>query len=206
MALCLAILMFSLAGIPPLAGFFGKLFVFHAAIEAGLYALCVLGVLSSVVGAYYYLRIVKIMYLDPPADEKNDPMPRELSIVAGALAGICLLFFIYPSPLIDLATSASQALIDLRQSLGTQGRRQRHQRSLCMNLCSHACLKECSSHPRKRLRSTRPPAARCTEAGARIVLAHAAVQSATHVSRKSRTSQNSGSITDSWVSRMRRSR
>ena len=80
MALCLAILMFSLAGIPPLAGFFGKLFVFHAAIEAGLYALCVLGVLSSVVGAYYYLRIVKIMYLDPPADEANDPMPRELSV------------------------------------------------------------------------------------------------------------------------------
>ena len=111
----LAILMFSLAGIPPLAGFFGKLFVFHAAIEAGLYALCVLGVLSSVVGAYYYLRIVKIMYLDPPADETNDPMPRELSIVAGALAGICLLFFIYPSPLIDLATSASQALIECRR-------------------------------------------------------------------------------------------
>ena len=54
--------------------------MFHAAIEAGLYALCVLGVLSSVVGAYYYLRIVKIMYLDPPADEANDPMPRELSM------------------------------------------------------------------------------------------------------------------------------
>jgi NADH-quinone oxidoreductase subunit N len=113
MALCLAILMFSLAGIPPLAGFFGKLFVFHAAIDAGLYALSVLGVLSSVVGAYYYLRIVKIMYLDPPADEANDPMPRELSIVAGALAGVCLLFFIYPSPLIDLAASAGQALIDM---------------------------------------------------------------------------------------------
>jgi len=113
MALCLAILMFSLAGIPPLAGFFGKLFVFHAAIEAGLYALCVLGVLSSVVGAYYYLRIVKIMYLDPPADEANDPMPRELSIIAGTLAGICLLFFVYPAPMIDLAAGASQALIDM---------------------------------------------------------------------------------------------
>ena len=113
MALCLAILMFSLAGIPPLAGFFGKLFVFHAAIEAGLYVLCVLGVLSSVVGAYYYLRIVKIMYLDPPADEANDPMPRELSIIAGTLAGICLLFFVYPAPLIDLAAGASQALIDM---------------------------------------------------------------------------------------------
>jgi hypothetical protein len=53
------------------------------------------------------------MYLDPPADEANDPMPRELSIVAGALAGVCLLFFIYPSPLIELAASAGQALIDM---------------------------------------------------------------------------------------------
>ena len=53
------------------------------------------------------------MYLDPPADEANDPMPRELSIVAGALAGVCLLFFVYPSPLIDLAASAGQALIDM---------------------------------------------------------------------------------------------
>ena len=102
--------MFSLAGIPPLAGFFGKLFVFHAAIDAGLYGLCVLGVLSSVVGAYYYLRIVKIMYLDAPADEANDPMPRELSIIAGLFAGVCLVFFVYPSPLIDLATNAGQAL------------------------------------------------------------------------------------------------
>lgn len=110
MALCLAILMFSLAGIPPLAGFFGKLFVFHAAIDAGLYGLCVLGVLSSVVGAYYYLRIVKIMYLDAPADEANDPMPRELSTIAGLFAGVCLVFFVYPSPLIDLATNAGQAL------------------------------------------------------------------------------------------------
>ena len=53
--------MFSLAGIPPLAGFFGKWYVFLAAIEAGLYALAVIGVLASVVGAFYYLRIVKIM-------------------------------------------------------------------------------------------------------------------------------------------------
>ena len=53
------------------------------------------------------------MYLDPAADEANDPMPRELSIVAGALAGFCLLFFIYPSPLIDLAAGAGRALIDM---------------------------------------------------------------------------------------------
>ena len=74
MAFLLAMLMFSLAGIPPLAGFFAKFYVFLAAIQAGLYALAVIGVLSSVVGAYYYLRIVKIMYFDEPA-ERFEPMP-----------------------------------------------------------------------------------------------------------------------------------
>ncbi|MGI9415461.1 MAG: NADH-quinone oxidoreductase subunit NuoN, partial [Hyphomicrobiales bacterium] len=67
MAFVLAMLMFSLAGIPPLAGFFAKFYVFLAAIQAGLYALAVIGVLASVVGAYYYVRIVKIMYFDEPA-------------------------------------------------------------------------------------------------------------------------------------------
>ena len=62
-----ALLLFSLAGIPPLAGFFAKYYVFLAAIKAGLYALAVIGVLASVVGAYYYLLIVKIMYFDEPA-------------------------------------------------------------------------------------------------------------------------------------------
>ena len=68
MALALAILMFSLAGIPPLAGFIGKLYVFKAAIDAGLLWFAVVGVVLSVVGAYYYLRIVKLMYFDEPAE------------------------------------------------------------------------------------------------------------------------------------------
>ena len=68
MAFFLALLLFSLAGIPPLAGFFAKFYVFLAAIKAGLYALAVIGVLASVVGAYYYLLIVKIMYFDEPAE------------------------------------------------------------------------------------------------------------------------------------------
>ena len=69
MALVLTALMFSLAGIPPLAGFFAKYFVFLAAIEAKLYALAIIGVLSSVVGAYYYLRVVKLMWFDKPTGE-----------------------------------------------------------------------------------------------------------------------------------------
>src|SRR5690606_31096215 len=66
MAFVMAMMMFSLAGIPPLAGFFAKFYVFLAAIEAELYWLAVIGVLASVVGAFYYLRIVKIMYMDEP--------------------------------------------------------------------------------------------------------------------------------------------
>ena len=69
MAVVLTALMFSLAGIPPLAGFFAKYFVFVAAIEAKLYALAVIGVLASVVGAYYYLRVIKLMWFDEAKGE-----------------------------------------------------------------------------------------------------------------------------------------
>src|SRR5215475_12927761 len=80
MAFFLAMLLFSLAGIPPLAGFFAKFYVFLAAIKAGLFALAVIGVVTSVVGAYYYLTIVKIMYFDEPA-KPFEPMPYELKAV-----------------------------------------------------------------------------------------------------------------------------
>ena len=93
MAFMLAMLLFSLAGIPPLAGFFAKFYVFLAAIESGLYVLSVIGVLASVVGAYYYLRIVKIMYFDEPAGGFA-PMPTELKAVLG-VSGVFILFFIF---------------------------------------------------------------------------------------------------------------
>ena len=67
MATLLGVLLFSLAGIPPLAGFFAKWYVFLPAVKAGLYPLAVIGVLASVVGAFYYLRIVKIMFFDEPS-------------------------------------------------------------------------------------------------------------------------------------------
>ena len=82
MATILTILMFSLAGIPPLAGFWAKWYVFLAAINAGLYALAVIGVLASVVGAYYYLRIIKIMWFDEPVGGFL-PMSGELRFVLG---------------------------------------------------------------------------------------------------------------------------
>jgi NADH-quinone oxidoreductase subunit N len=109
MAFLLAMLLFSLAGIPPLAGFFAKFYVFLAAINAKLYALAVIGVLTSVVGAYYYLLIVKTMYFDDP-QKSFDPMPRE-QVVVLAVAGLFnLLFFVYPAPLLDAATAAAKSL------------------------------------------------------------------------------------------------
>jgi NADH-quinone oxidoreductase subunit N len=109
MAFFLGMLLFSLAGIPPLAGFFAKFYVFLAAIKAGLYTLAVLGVLASVVGAYYYLTIVKIMYFDEPAPNFR-PMPAELKLVLGVTGLFNLLFFAYPAPLLNAATAAAKSL------------------------------------------------------------------------------------------------
>jgi NADH-quinone oxidoreductase subunit N len=109
LAFFLALLLFSLAGIPPLAGFFAKYYVFLGAIKAGLYPLAVIGVLTSVVGAYYYLLIVKIMYFDEPAKGFN-PVPGELKAVLGVAGLFNLLFFIYPAPLINAAGVAAKSL------------------------------------------------------------------------------------------------
>jgi NADH-quinone oxidoreductase subunit N len=109
MAFFLAMLLFSLAGVPPLAGFFAKFYVFLAAIKAGLYALAVIGVLTSVVGAYYYLLIVKIIYFDEPAPA-FEPMRGELRAVLGVTGLIVLLFFFYPAPLVDAAAAAAKSL------------------------------------------------------------------------------------------------
>ena len=109
MAFLLAMLLFSLAGIPPLAGFFAKFYVFLAAINAGLYALAVIGVLLSVVGAYYYLRIVKIMYFDAPA-ERFEPMPASLAVVLGVTGAFILFYFVSPAPLVAFAGAAAKSL------------------------------------------------------------------------------------------------
>jgi NADH-quinone oxidoreductase subunit N len=109
-ALAMAALMFSMAGIPPLAGFFGKLYVFLAAVQAGLYALAVIGVLASVIGAYYYLRIIKIMYFDEPAENMDRPVGREIGVIMAASTLFIVLFFVYPSPILNGAQTAAAAL------------------------------------------------------------------------------------------------
>jgi NADH-quinone oxidoreductase subunit N len=109
MAFVLAMLMFSLAGIPPLAGFFAKWYVFAAAVDAKLYALAVIGMLSSAVGAFYYLRIVKIMYFDEPA-EAFVPMTPVLKGVIGVTGVFNIAFWLWPAPLVAAATAAAASL------------------------------------------------------------------------------------------------
>ncbi len=107
MATILTILMFSLAGIPPLAGFWAKWYVFLAAINAGLYALSIIGVLASVVGAYYYLRIIKIMWFDEPVGGFL-PMTVELRVVLGLSGAFVLLYVLIGGPIGRMAEAAAK--------------------------------------------------------------------------------------------------
>jgi NADH-quinone oxidoreductase subunit N len=111
MALALLIFMFSMAGIPPLAGFFGKLYVFMAAIQAGLVALAVVGVVASVVGAYYYVRIVKVMYFDEAGEAFDTPIGKGIAAVLTVTAVVTLLFFVGLSPVVDIADAAAASLL-----------------------------------------------------------------------------------------------
>ena len=111
LGLVLAILFFSLAGIPPLAGFFGKFYVFLAAIDANLYTLAVLGVLSSVVGAYYYLRLIKIIYFDEPAEPFERPIGLEMKLILGVSAAFTAFFIVRPGPFLAWTEQAAAALL-----------------------------------------------------------------------------------------------
>ncbi|MDH3739961.1 MAG: NADH-quinone oxidoreductase subunit NuoN [Hyphomicrobiales bacterium] len=109
LAFILAMLMFSLAGIPPLAGFFGKYFVFLAAIKADLIWLAVIGVVSSVVSAYYYLNIIRVMYFEEPVDN-FDTMPTELRMIIGASGIFVIVFVAFANPVIVVARAAANSL------------------------------------------------------------------------------------------------
>ena len=110
MAMALAIFMFSMAGIPPLVGFFGKFYVFLAAIEAELYVLAVIGVLSSVIGAYYYLRIVKLMYFDDPIEAFDRPIGREMTVILAGTSLLIVLLTVGIAPLLDGTALAAASL------------------------------------------------------------------------------------------------
>jgi NADH-quinone oxidoreductase subunit N len=109
MAFILAMLMFSLIGIPPLAGFFGKFYAFAAAIQAKLYILAVIGIVASVVSAFYYLRIVKVMYFDEPTASYADGAPEVRGVIALTF-GFVFLFGLFAGPLVDAAAAAAKSL------------------------------------------------------------------------------------------------
>ena len=117
LAFILAVFMFSLAGLPPLTGFFAKLYVFKAAISAGLFGLAIVGVLTSVVASYYYLKIVKVMYFDNipefPGVSYGQTLVSSvgLKIVLNLSAIITLLFFVFPNPVLEMAQRAALALM-----------------------------------------------------------------------------------------------
>jgi NADH-quinone oxidoreductase subunit N len=112
MAFAIAVFMFSMAGIPPLAGFFGKMYVVIAAIQAELVWLAVLGVVTSVIGAYYYIKVVKVMYFDEPVwgFDANIPILMRTGIAIGTL--VTFFFFMMPTPLVAEAKIAADTLIE----------------------------------------------------------------------------------------------
>ncbi len=110
MAAALLFFMFSMAGVPPLAGFFGKLYIFLAAIRAELYTLATIGVLSSVVAAFYYVRIVKLMYFDEPSDSFDRHIGREMVAILAATALIVACFAVVVNPIVNSAGVAAAAL------------------------------------------------------------------------------------------------
>ena len=98
----LLIILFSLAGIPPLAGFFAKFYIFMAVIEVEMYALAIIGLLSTVIAAFYYLRIIKIIYFDSEKEKYDTDHHIGLKISLALSTGFILMYFIYPNFLIDL--------------------------------------------------------------------------------------------------------
>jgi len=111
LALCMTLFMFSMAGVPPLAGFFGKYFVFLAAVKAHLVPLAIIGVLTSVVACYYYLRIIKVMYFDE-AQAPIDPLPDfGVKAVLAISALYVILFTLWPAPIIDSALTATRSFL-----------------------------------------------------------------------------------------------
>ena len=105
LSLSFLIILFSLAGIPPLAGFFAKFYIFMAVIESEMYILAIIGLLTTVISAFYYLRIIKIIYFDKPKKpfELNYDWGLKIPLILSSL--IILIYFIYPSLLVDLISS-----------------------------------------------------------------------------------------------------
>tara|TARA_B100001029_G_C14912697_1_gene367432 strand:- start:234 stop:824 length:591 start_codon:yes stop_codon:yes gene_type:complete len=105
LSFCFLITLFSLAGIPPLAGFFGKFYVFMAVIEQSLYLLAIIGLLATVISAFYYLKIIKIIYFDDPNKDYDKHHSIGLKITLFLSTVIMILFFVYPSLITNVIQS-----------------------------------------------------------------------------------------------------
>ncbi|MCI5059705.1 MAG: NADH-quinone oxidoreductase subunit NuoN [Alphaproteobacteria bacterium] len=110
LAYVMAALMFSMSGIPPLAGFFGKLIIFQAAVASGQLVLAVIGVLVSVVAAYYYLRIIKTMFFEEGIGQFEGGMELSRKLIIGLSLLFVMLFIFNPSPLVEAARAAAHSL------------------------------------------------------------------------------------------------
>ena len=110
MAICMAIFVFSMAGIPPLSGFLGKLIVLNVAIDNNLFFLAVIAVLTSVVAAFYYLRIVKLMFFDKQVDELDININKESKVLLLILAFLNISILFYPQFFLDLSASITFSL------------------------------------------------------------------------------------------------
>jgi len=104
LSLSLLIILFSLAGIPPLAGFFAKFYIFKSVIEQSMFFLAIVGLLSTVVAAFYYLRIIKIIYFDPEKEKFDDDHSPWLKFSLTFSTILILLYFIFPSQLLEMAS------------------------------------------------------------------------------------------------------
>jgi NADH-quinone oxidoreductase subunit N len=104
LSLSLLVILFSLAGIPPLAGFFAKFYIFKAVIEQSMYFLAIIGLLSTVIAAFYYLRIIKIIYFDKEKEKYDEDHSLWLKFSLSFSTILILLYFIFPSQLIDVVS------------------------------------------------------------------------------------------------------
>jgi len=111
LALAFAALMLSLAGLPPFAGFLAKFYIFLAVVAVHMYALAVLGVLASVVGAYYYLRVVKVMYFDDPAPAFDGDMSWNLKAILTASSLFVIVFVASGGQIVSVAAASAKALL-----------------------------------------------------------------------------------------------
>ena len=104
LSLCLLVILFSLAGIPPLAGFFAKFYVFKAVLEQSMYFLAIVGLLSTVIAAFYYLRIIKIIYFDPEKEKYDQDHSPWLKFSLTFSTILILFYFFSPSQLVELVS------------------------------------------------------------------------------------------------------